>query len=417
MQRELTIEVHGELYHLRFHNYMGPWEGHQIEKALDLEEVEPPPDGESYESVLGPNQAYLWHEMDFDSDLHALVTADRLERVAQIVRDRDVEVLEGADLLPEPPEGHLHVETSAATGGSYVDYIEGRHRSVWERGPKAVAGAFLLRAIPVVIVVLLIVVIGRHTGEKYETVQLGQMFARAQSPAVQQGWWDALIDPDHSEMVRHEIRRVRYAAGPYMILADGHFLCFEGADEVMPWLNEMQFRSAPLIVDAVAGDGELRVARVRCGTEVLATDLVLERVARLAPSDEQPVRGPLAREAGFRKLDQLDLTAEAGVDTLEGRSIALDGRIVREDGRHVLRTEGGTGVVLRMSSVDHELEEFVDAVTGRPCPVTLDLVVREVFPWTRRGEGPTRRDDQLLGVATIRSASAQNHHVVGRRTS
>jgi hypothetical protein len=54
MQRELTIESHGEFYHLRFHNYMGPWEGHQIEKVLDLEEVEPPPDGESYESVLGP---------------------------------------------------------------------------------------------------------------------------------------------------------------------------------------------------------------------------------------------------------------------------------------------------------------------------------------------------------------------------
>ena len=95
MHRELTIERRGELYHLRFHNYMGPWEGHQIEKLLDLEEVPAPPDGTSYEEVLDANQAYLWHAMDFDPDLHALVTEDRLPRVAQIVRDRQVEVLEG----------------------------------------------------------------------------------------------------------------------------------------------------------------------------------------------------------------------------------------------------------------------------------------------------------------------------------
>ncbi len=417
MQRELTIEAHGELYHLRFHNYMGPWEGHQIEKALDLEEVEPPPDGESYDSVLRPNQAFLWHEMDFDSDLHALVTADRLTRVAQVVRDRDVKVLEGADLLPEPPGEPLHVATSSEPYTSYVDTIEQRHQSVWERGPKAVAGAFALRAIPVLIVAVAIVVVARHTGDRYETVPLGQMFARAERPTVEQSWWSAVLDPDHSRLVRHEIRRVRYASGPYMILADGHFLCFEGADEVMPWLNEMRARSAPLIVDAVAADGELRVERVHCAGQVLARDLVLERVARLASSDEQPVRGPLAQEVGFRTFDRLDLGAEAGVDTLEGRSIALDGRIVLESGRHVLRTEGGTGVVLRTSQLGHALREFVDAITGRPCPVTLDLVVREIYPWTRRGEGPSRQEDRLLGVATIRSASAQNHHVVGRRAS
>ena len=417
MHRELTIERRGELYHLRFHNYMGPWEGHQIEKLLDLEEVPAPPDGTSYEEVLDANQAYLWHAMDFDPDLHALVTEDRLPRVAQIVRDRQVEVLEGKDLLPEPPAERIGVEVGAdAEADSYVARIEERHRSSWERGPKAFLGALLLRVVPLVIVVYAVIVIGRHTGDHYEAATLGQIFGRAQAPVAEASTWERWTDPDHSHLMRHEIRRVLYASGPDMILGDGHFLHFEGAQDVMPWLKQVQSTSSPIVLETLAADGRVTVQRVRCGNEVLATDLELERIARLAPSSRQPPqRDDLGGNGAFRRMDRIEAGEDADVASLEGAALCVEGTIESHDGRRVLRTANGAGVMLEITGAGPQLAEFLEVFTDRGEPLRVDLMLREVYPYDTRGSGPQRKDDAIVGVGRVYSASAQNHHVVGRR--
>ena len=354
MQRELSVERRGEYFHVEFHNYMGPWEGHQIEKLLDLEEVEAPPDPADYASVLKPGQAYLWHAMDFDPALHALITEDKLPIVAQIVRDRRVKVVEGGDLLPEPPAAHVKVEPGE-NDESYVAYIEERHRSSWERGPKAVVGSFLLRAVPVVIVLFAIVVIGRHVGDKYETVPLGEMFARAGQPTVEQGTWDRWMNPDHSHLVRHEIRSIRYAAGETMILGDGQVLAFEGARDVTPWLMSMQSRSAPIVVDAVASDGVLQVQQVTCGGEKIGGAMALTRVARLAESDGKPLRDATGDVESYRTVDRLEVDRDAPVDELVGALVSVHGRVVREGERRVLRTASGAGIVLDTTRVAGKL--------------------------------------------------------------
>ena len=413
MQRELTIERRGEFYHLRFHNYMGPWEGHQIERILDLEEVEPPPGGEHYEEVLGPNQAYLWHEMDFDPDLHALVTADRLERVAVLVRDRDVHVKEGSELLPEPPPtAHVDYELRDDTpDGSYVALIEKRHESAWDKGPKAVAGAFVLRAVPAIVVILAIVVIGRHTGDKREVVPIGEMFRRAAAPTAEQGFLASVFDPDHSHLVRHEIRSVSYASGSRMLLGDGNYLSFEGAGQVMPWLTVASTRSSPLVVDATIVDGGVHVDQVTCADETLGKDLRLRYLGRLPAGDGAPSRGTQGREGMFQPVAGLPRRADdaQALRNLEGQRISVEGRLVREGDRLLLRTGDGTGLEVRAPGVTRKMQAFLDVFTDDPGPITVDVVVTEVRP---RDE---RVDASVVGEAEIYSASAQNYHVIGRR--
>lgn len=415
MHRELTVERRGDLFHLRFHDYLGPWEGHRIEEFLDLEEVALDP-GDDEGAGLGPNQCRLLHAMDFGPELVALVTEDRLSRVAQIVRDRRVEVLAGDDLLPEPPPEHVVFDKEAeAVEDGYVARIEERHRPPWARGPRAFAGALLLRVVPLALVVFVGVVIARHTGDRHESVGLAEMFTRAGETRAEQGLWSAWTNPDHSHLVRHEIRHVLYADGPHMILGDGHFLTFEGARDVMPWLDTVRMASKPLVVDAEAREGKVHVTEVRCGSQVLATNLELLRVARLNATHAEPARGGADAAGVFRLVADLEAGPDADVAALDGAAVSLEGRIVDEDDRLVLRTAAGAGVILDVSAAGPLVGRFVDTVAGRGCRVRVDVKMREVFPWRDGEDGVLRAEHGLLGTADVYSASAQNHHVVGRR--
>lgn len=394
MNRELTVERRGDLFHLVFHDYMGPWEGHQIEAILDLEEVEPPDPGVSDDDVLGANQAYLWHPMEFQPELHALVTEDRLPRVAQIVRDRDVEVIAGADLLPEPPAERIHVDPGAGEGAeSYIARIEERHRSTWDRGPKAVAGAFLLRVVPLLLVIYAIVLIGRHTGDHHEAVTLNEMVARSRTPLVHQTAWERWNDPDHSHLVRTQIRRILYAHGETMIVGDGDVLDFAGAGDVEPWIDRARMTSSPLVIDAVAADGRIHVEGIRCAGKILATDLDMQRIVHIPGSQSPPRRDTTGAPGTFVRIEGL---GEGGsIEHLDGQCICVDGTIERVGTRRVLHTADGCEVTLDLSGCGSRLADFVDALAGRDCPVTVDLEV----------DGPRAR---------VMSVSAQNHHVVAR---
>ena len=402
MHRELAIERRGEHFLLRFHDYMGPWEGHQIEQLLDLEEIPTPSDTEHDAEVLGANQCYLWHAMGFDPELHALVTEDRLVRVAQIVRDREVEVTAGADLLPAPPPERLHLDPGhGPSATSYVDLIEERHRSPWQRGPKAFVTAALVRIVPLVVVVYAIIIFGRHTGDHFETVGLAEVFQRAQEPVAEQNLWERWTNPDRSHEVRHEIRRILYASGSHMIVGDGSFLEFAGVRDVMPWVRQVQMRSAPLVIDAISTDGTVRVQEVRCGSEVLADRLELRRVARFAPSTQHPRREDAP--GAFRTVEAIPEGAED--ESLEGAAVSLTGSVVDREGRRVLRTQDDHELLIELAGSSLHLETFLDAIAGTECPVQIDAVLSGL------GEAP----DGLLGTATVHSASAGNYHVVGRR--
>lgn len=419
MERELTIERRGEHYHLRFHKYMGPWEGHQIEKVLDLEEVAPPPDGERYEEVLRPNQAYLWHEMSFDPELHALVTADRLENLAVFVRDRDVVVLEGSEFLPPAPErAHVHYEAKDDTPeGSYVAHLEKRHASVWEQGPRAVIGAVLLRVIPAALLVFVIVVAGRHYGDKYSDVSVDQMFARANRAVVQQSAMEQLITPDFSHLVRNEIRSITFAHGNRMLLGDGNLLAFEGAGDVMPWLTQASMSRAPIVIDATARDGEVRASKVVCGGQVLARDVVVQRVAKLPPGDSTPLRAASPQEGMYRIVATLPVQrdADALLEEYAGDRLSLTGVLRQEGERLVLRLPDGSGVVLTIKTTGPKMRAFLEVFVDDPAAVVVDVELDRVYPWLDARDPQRQREStSLAGEAELHSASAQNYHVHGR---
>lgn len=419
MKRELSIERRGDLFHVRLHKYMGPWEGHQIEKVLDLEEVPPPPDGEQYEQVLGPNQAYLWREMSFDPEMHALITADRLDRLAIFVRDREVTVLAGAEFLPEPPpQAHLQFEAKDDTPeGSYIAAIDKRHESVWQQGPKAVIGALLVRAIPLAIVVFAIVVAGRHYGDKYNVVGIDEMFARAQRPAAEQSSVSRLIDPDFSHLVRTEVRTVSYASQNRMLIGDGNYVAFEGASEVMPWLNRASMNRQPIVLQAASSDGTVRVQEVRCGGDVLGRGLVLRRIAKLPTGDTAPSRTNTEQNGSFWIVGSLPVArdADAALEQYRGKRLCLEGSLVREGDQLVLRARDGSGVWLDDANVLPKMRSFVAAFTGEPGPVMVDVQLQTVFPWSDRADPTRQRENtRIAGIASLRSASAQNYHVHGR---
>lgn len=420
MKRELSIERRDDHFHLRFHKYMGPWEGHQIEHVLDLEEVEPPPDGEHYEQVLGPNQAYMWHEMSPDPELHALVTADRLETLAAFVRDRDVTVIEGAELLPEPPaQAHVHYEVKDDTpDGSYVALIEKRHASVWERGPKAVIGALSVRLIPALLIVFVIVVASRHYGDKSSAVSIDEFFARAQRPAVEQGFVDGLLSPDFSHLVRNEIRSVSFASGNRMLLGDGNYLVFDGVTEVMPWLNCASMNRTPITIEASTADAVVRVLNVRCGGNIVGRDLTMRRIAKLPPGDTQPPRTASRTADTYRILDTMPVGSDDGalLEDYVGDRLSLTGVLANEDSRLVLRASDGSGVVIETRTPAPKMRTFLEVFTGDPGPVTVDFEFQRVYPWTDRQDATRAREStRLAGEALLLSASAQNYHVHARR--
>ncbi len=420
MKRELSIERRDDHFHLRFHKYMGPWEGHQIEHVLDLEEVEPPQDGEHYEEVLGPNQAYMWREMSPDPELHALVTADRLETLATFIRDRDVTVIEGAELLPAAPaHAHVHYEVKDDTpDGSYVALIEKRHASVWERGPKAFIGALSVRLIPALLLVFVIVVASRHYGDKYSKVSIDEFFARAQRPPTEQGFVKGLLSPDFSHLVRNEIRSVSFASGNRMLLGDGNYLVFDGVNDVMPWLNCASMSRTPITIDATTAYATVAVLNVKCGGDVVGRDLTMRRIAKLPAGDPQPPRAASTTGDTYRILDTLPAGSDddALLEAYVGDRLSLTGVLANEEGRLVLRTPDGSGVVIEARSPAPKMRAFLEVFTGDPGPVTVDFEFQRAYPWTDQQDATRGREStRLAGEGLLHSASAQNYHVQARR--
>lgn len=203
-----------------------------------------------------------------------------------------------------------------------------------------------------------------------------------------------------------------------MILGDGSFISVDGIDDAMPLLRSAQTSSAALVFDATVHSGQIVVDRITCATEVLARNKRLRRIAQLGPSDSQPPRGASDQVGLFRTLGRVPWMADAD-DALEaniGKSLSFEGHIVSEQGRRVFRTEGGIGVVLEAPRVTDKLAQFLDVFTDDPGTVEIDVVMREVYPWTNRNDpSQQRKDSMIVGVAEVYSASAQNHHVIGRR--
>lgn len=417
MDRQLTIEPHGENFHLLFHNYMGPWEGHQIEKALDLEEVEPPEGGEDFASVLGPNQAYLWHEMSPDPDLHALITADRLPRLAALVRDREVQVLEGAELLPEPPPRE---ETPAPEpeGQSYIEYIDRRHQSVWHRGWKAVMSAALIRVVPAVLVALLLVVASRHIGDSYSEASLAEIWSRAERPIPEQSQLDYLISPDRSHLMRHRMTVIRFAEGDRMIVGGGHLVRWEGLDDVDPLVRTAASRRLPLVVEAQVGNGRVRVDRLQCGNDTMARNVQLIREDKFAPSDQAPSRKSSAGGESFQRLADIPWsTAESDqAEALEGRFVSVKGGVVREDDTLVLRDLEGVGIELDLRGGSQQLRHFIETMAPLASEMTVDVELVDVYPWLDPGDADhSRKTRKVIGRGAVCSASAESYHIVDRR--
>ena len=408
MDRQVVIRPHGDLFHVVFHNYMGPHEGRQIGEWLDLEEIESPEE----DIGVGPlerGQFYLWHAMDRHPDLHALIGGGRLEKMAQAVDHFHVRVLKGNRFLPEVPPEH---PPTADSDPSYIEYLEAEHKPVWCKGPRAILQAVIMGAVPTVILVLALVIVFRHYGDHREEVGLDEVFRRASLATVQQSGIARIWNPDHSRELRTRISAVRYIEGEMLVLADGNVLEFAGIGEVRPVLETARAVGAAPRIDVDIEDHRVMVSGIRVGEQTFGEGVELSRVMKLPRTADMPDRTRNAGDAGIAEWyqpDRLPLGDTGAMRALVDRRICLRGVLHNRDGVLELHCMNGEVFYVRPVGASASMDQFFEFFADGDTELKVDLVLTEVF---RTGE---QVRSGAIGSADLYSVSAQNYHMVAAR--
>jgi hypothetical protein len=407
VDRQLTIEPRGENFLLKFHDYEGPFEGHQITRELGVREVKPPADGTP--DALAPGEGFLVHAMDYHPDLVAVVTRDSLEPLVRLIDRHNVTVCKGKEHLPA-----LHIEHPDE---NYIDYLEKLHVPVWHRGPKAVTGAILIRAIPALLVIGALVVASRHYGDHYRDVSVEELFAMTGQPRVEQSAIGNFFNPDHSHLVRIKVHSIRFMRDNRFIMADGNYLMVDGLDRIQPIFELAGMRSTAPTFDIDLQSGEALVQQLRLGDDVQARNVVLKRVAALGDSDAMPPRGGNGDNDGrFQEFSELPYDDTVTLENVLGQKVSLTGTIVQEGQDYMLRMANGAKLVLDVSQATEPMHTFLAAFNDGSTEVEVDVVVRRIYDWRdRQMPERSRGETKFVGEATLYSASAQNYHIVARR--
>ncbi len=403
MRKKVAITSQDGHYRVVFRDFMGPYESKRIRERLGLKEV-------GADAVPSqPGECRGVDAMSRHPELHALLDGDSLKLLAEVVRDFHIDVEEGRDLLPA-----VEAIQSLEHRGSYVEEIERRHESAFARGPKAVAQAFLVRAIPAALVLGALFLAWRHFGDHHRPASLASMFVTADRPAVSQSWLAQLFDPDHSRELRTQLRGVRFLRDNRIILMDGLYLEVEGIDALRPVFDAAQKEQVAPVLDATASDGQVRIERLRVqGQDFMPQGGTLRKLAELGRTAERPRRDNRAASGAFRNVDDVAYDDEETLRALLGQRIALVGTIEPHAAGRLLRLDGGAAVLLARPSRGRVVD-LLETFSGTDTELQVDLELKEVFPWKARSDKVSRGDTQIVGAATVHSASAQNYHVLAR---
>lgn len=417
MERQLTLRREGENYHLVFHNFQGPFEGRQIGSFLELKEVEPPSE-EEHEKAPELDQFFLWDAMSFHPDLHAMVAESKLPRLAELVKRLAIAVLEGEELLPEA-EGQVEATASGEEvlpeHHSITEEMEKLHESVWHKGKKEIFNAFLMRFVPIAILVFLAVIALRHLGDPYHEVSMQEAWHQAKSAPAEQGLLARIWNPDKSHMVRVKLNSANYAGGSRVICQDGDVLQFEGVPDIRGVLKRASNYSGLPEIDAVAQEGKLRIRKMRAGKDVLLTNTTLSRETVLPRCAPKPRRVAVGSPEGFWDYDSFDLDDKWSLEEADARRVSLEGAVVKQDTGRVLRFGNGAGVRLQLDKDGSPADKLLALFEGDPGTIQVDGVLTTVYP-LENAEDPARSRtvSKLVGELTVYSASAQNFHAVDR---
>lgn len=404
MDRQLVIRPHGESFHVAFHNYMGPFEGHQIGEWLGLEEVESP------EEDVGPGplkegQYYLWHAMDRHPDLHALVSAAQLGDVAKAIDHFHVRVLKGKRFLPEMKAA----ATDAPPPPSYVEFIEAEHRPFWARGPRAFLQAVALGVLPTVIVLLGLLVLSRHFADHRQEVGLDEVFRRASLAPVEQSAFARFWNPDHSGELRTQITAVRYINRETIVLADGQVLGFEGLRDVRPLLERARSTGAVPRIDVDVVDGRAIIRGIDVAGSVSGAGAELVRITRLPQSAEAPDRTRRQGTGEWYVPERLPLGDTQAMRSLVDQRLCLTGAIRAMGEGFEFRCTGGEVFDLQPVRETPALRNFLEFFVDSGVELRCDVVLTEVYRTTEQDASG------VIGQLDLYSASAQNYHVVASR--
>jgi hypothetical protein len=406
MDRQLVIRPHGEHFHVAFHNYMGPFEGHQIGETLGLEEIDPPVED------LGPEplqvgQYYLWHAMDRHPDLHALVSAEQLGDVARAIDEFHVRVLKGKRFLPEREA--RGAKAVAEPPPSYVEMIEEEHKPVWCRGPRAIIQAIVAGAIPTIVIVLTIMVLFRHFGDHRQEVGLDEVFRRANSPVPEQTAWQNFWNPDHSRELSVKLTAVAYIEGDQVILGDGHILQFAGLREARPVFEAARIAGVPPRLDIDVRGRRPILRGIYVADRIMGQGVELKRVARLPRTAEMPYRSSSASTSGFYMPTRLPLGDTPEMRAMVGQRLCLRGNLVEQSGELQLHCVGGETFHVELARSDVSMQTFLDLFADGQTDLRMDLVLDEVYLTRKQEETGT------IGMVRLLSVSAQNYHIVASR--
>ncbi len=421
MDRKLAIRRHDEHFHLIFHDFQGPYEGKQIGNYLGLEQVDPPSE-EEHEQPPQLGKYFLWQAMSFHPDLHALVAEDRMPRVADLVQRMHIDVIEGKELLPEAA-GSSSAWNDAATKAqelpehlSMTEEMERLHERAWHRGPKAMISAFLIRAVPTAIIILLGIILYRHLGNHYTEMEMREALRQAAHSRTEQGALAKFWNPDYSHMVHVPLRSANFAGGERVICQTGDVLRFEGAHDIRAVLKKASEYSGLPQIYGEARDGVLHVHRLSAGGTILLKNVTIRREETLPKSLRKPKRVSPGKTDGFQEYDELDPEDQLGLDPLVGKRISLEGVVRQEGADRVLRFENNAGVVVVTQKPNTPCDRLLKLFVGDPSTLQVDGILRKIHPLVDR-EDPahSRQNTKLVGEFLVYSVSAQHYHAVDRR--
>jgi hypothetical protein len=136
-------------------------------------------------------------------------------------------------------------------------------------------------------------------------------------------------------------------------------------------------------------------------------------VGRFRLVDDEPRRVfGTADQGEYRWLKQAQHDESRSFEALVGRPISVEGRVVQEDGRYVVRTEG-FGMALQPLPLGAETGRLLEFLESREVNGIVDGVFEQMYPWRSDDPRRSRRDNRILGEMSVHVVQAQKA-IVGR---
>ncbi len=295
----------------------------------------------------------------------------------------------------------------------YVHMIMDRHKPVTQRGAAAIARAILVPLVIIIIILAIVWVALVHVGDSYSPATLAEVMRQSKKPLVEQNFIQKLFTPNFDHLKALSVPQVLYSGRSDMVLPGGFRIRLEGVSSIRDDFRRAKKMGSAPVFRITAHGGKVHVDEMMIIDEAAFTDVDMVFVEKVELLTRMPDRSSKGEPGKIRRVPQLAYDDEDTYKKFVGSTIAVAGKPRKEEERWILDDKDGKWkMVLNVPEKPRSMTTILDLAILSDEPMMLDIVLNKTYPWkNRKHPEESRSETQIIGEATLISASLQGLHV------